>query len=482
MCEFVDAIKRDTGSPRAGLYFLHVALPHTPYVYLPSGKRYAVDLRVLRGRDDGGLWADAMAARQSNQRYLLQLGYTDRALALILSTLKRSGIYDRALVVVTADHGVSFRLGGKRRSPAPENLDDISFVPLFVKLPGQQRGRIDDAPARIVDVLPTIARALGVDVPWQIEGRPLGAARTSSGGIVSVMDPDGARVSASLTTLRAQRARALDAQAASFGTGSFDAVYRIGPHQGLVGRAVSSLRTRVADRETVQLDDAALLRAVDPSAEISPVFVEGTVRGTGPGAVDLAVAVNGRVSAVARSFRQREQVRFSAFVSERSLRAGRNEVTVYRVVRKPSGLALEELGQRAADLALRMRDGRPVVHSPDSRTIHVYPRVIRGDVTVKMSPTGARFSGRASMRVRGIRVGSIAVFVGNRSVYASSVGVLRPHRVLGERRLGPFGFSFELPRALLPEAGASQTVRVFAIRGRLASELSYARSYPWSTR
>ena len=55
----------------------------------------------------------------------------------------RTGLYDRALVVVTADHGVSFRAGQKRRPLSDANLQDIAYVPLFVKLPHQKRGRIE---------------------------------------------------------------------------------------------------------------------------------------------------------------------------------------------------------------------------------------------------------------------------------------------------------------------------------------------------
>ena len=41
-------------------------------------------------------------------------------------------------------------------------------------------------------------------------------------------------------------------------------------------------------------------------------------------------------------------------------------------------------------------------------------------------------------------------------------------------------FRFELPRALLPMEGQDHRVRVFAIRGRVASELAYRGAYPWA--
>ena len=52
-------------------------------------------------------------------------------------------------------------------------MSDIASMPLFVKYPHERTGRIDDRMARTIDVVPTIARALGTRLPWRAEGRPL---------------------------------------------------------------------------------------------------------------------------------------------------------------------------------------------------------------------------------------------------------------------------------------------------------------------
>ena len=57
------------------------------------------------------------------------------------------------LLVVTADHGISFRAGQKRRPLSSANLQDIAYVPLFVKAPGQQRGRVVSGLARTTDII-----------------------------------------------------------------------------------------------------------------------------------------------------------------------------------------------------------------------------------------------------------------------------------------------------------------------------------------
>ena len=60
------------------------------------------------------------------------------------STGRNGDQLDRCLLIVTADHGVSFRAGHSRRLPDAANLSDIASVPLFIKLPGQTEGRVDD--------------------------------------------------------------------------------------------------------------------------------------------------------------------------------------------------------------------------------------------------------------------------------------------------------------------------------------------------
>ena len=98
---------------------------------------------------------------QALQRHMLQVGYTDRLLGRLLSRLETTGLLDRALVVVTADHGASFRPGGYFREVSAENVGDIASVPLFVKYPGQRRGRVDTRHAKTIDIVPTIADVIG---------------------------------------------------------------------------------------------------------------------------------------------------------------------------------------------------------------------------------------------------------------------------------------------------------------------------------
>src|SRR3712207_8878074 len=50
------------------------------------------------------------------QRLLLQSTYTDRLIGQLLDRLRATGLWDRALLVVTADHGTGLDPGTRSRS------------------------------------------------------------------------------------------------------------------------------------------------------------------------------------------------------------------------------------------------------------------------------------------------------------------------------------------------------------------------------
>jgi hypothetical protein len=156
--------------PGRTLHLVHLELPHVPYQYTATGRRYTSSYALpgLTGEQWG---ADPAQVMDGKRRYLEQLRFTDRLLAELLDRLKATGLYERSLLVVCADHGVSFRPNGSRRNVSVRNLGDIAGVPLFIKAPGQTKGRVDQTPARTIDILPTIGDYLGAD--WKLEGRSL---------------------------------------------------------------------------------------------------------------------------------------------------------------------------------------------------------------------------------------------------------------------------------------------------------------------
>jgi hypothetical protein len=60
----------------------------------------------------------------------------------VLDRLLATGVYDRSLVIVTADNGESFGRLGNGHEISPRNAAEIALTPLIVKLPREHSGRI----------------------------------------------------------------------------------------------------------------------------------------------------------------------------------------------------------------------------------------------------------------------------------------------------------------------------------------------------
>ena len=340
---------------RPTLYVHHALLPHEPWIYLPSGRQSRPG-----GKDPVGAinrpngFGDPDLTDHNHLRHLLQVGALDRDVGVLLRRLKRTGVLDEALLVVVADHGYSFEVGAPdRRQVTESNIAQIAPVPFFVKAPGQRRGRVDDRLVRTLDVLPTIADLVGARIPWPHEGRSAYSAATRRRTVVRIPRRDFSRViSISHADLARQRAALRQEWARLLGTGAesrlflgdpWAAAHRIGPHLELIGRSAPTRAPRAEVRAA--LANAGLLRSVPVRGGILPTRVTGVLRGGSNGELrDLAVAANGRIEAVGRSFRLSGQPQewFSLMVPERAIHPGRNRIELFEVV---DGDRLTSLGR-----------------------------------------------------------------------------------------------------------------------------------------
>lgn len=175
--QFLDSVKPREDQPT--LFFLHLMLPHMPWRLHANGEPYNVvfgpkETYPFAATNDEGDWIGAL----TEQRHLLQAQYTDALLGQITKKLKDTGMYDESLVVVVADHGVSFEPGVQARTLNADSLDGIdglAYTPLLIKAPGQIKGTIDDSSMMSVDVLPTVADIIGIDLPFEVQGEAAGS-------------------------------------------------------------------------------------------------------------------------------------------------------------------------------------------------------------------------------------------------------------------------------------------------------------------
>lgn len=164
-----EALRMGQDFSRPTFTYVHTGLPHQPYVFRANGDIRWVpqELRQVKEMTREELL-------QSRVHYREQIIYTDVLFGDFINQLKDLNLYDGALIVVTSDHGISFDPARPGRmisfDPAePERSkklphdDGVARVPLFVKLPGQSEGRINDCPVSISGIKPAMLDALSLD-------------------------------------------------------------------------------------------------------------------------------------------------------------------------------------------------------------------------------------------------------------------------------------------------------------------------------
>jgi arylsulfatase A-like enzyme len=107
------------------------------------------------------------------QCYYGMVRFIDDMVGRILSALAEQGLREDTIVVFCSDHG-DFAGEHQMTCKGGAFYDCLTRVPLIVSWPGElPTGVRDDSMANLVDVVPTIYRLLGWDVPRAMDGEPL---------------------------------------------------------------------------------------------------------------------------------------------------------------------------------------------------------------------------------------------------------------------------------------------------------------------
>jgi hypothetical protein len=308
--------------------FIHFELPHEPFHFLPDGRSYNHSPISDVGNHNAQKWAGGVGGAATTwQRHLIQTGYADTLLRRTIRRLKQVGIWNRALVIVTADHGISFDPSNFRRLAFKGNFGGVANPPLFIKFPGQRKGEVSDSHTRTVDLVPTTAAVIGIEMPYRTDGEPITADGSLDGSgtdTVTLSSGFNREIAEQFDEVLRQRQEVLRRQGRWLGTRT--GLFELGPTPSLLGRRVPR-----AGGGSAQLDPNLDLGSVTlAKGRKVPAFVNGTVAAGRAGAV-LAIAVNGRVAATCRAFRFHGRTRWGAVVPPRSLRRGSNTVGVFLV-------------------------------------------------------------------------------------------------------------------------------------------------------
>ncbi|MCY4598985.1 MAG: sulfatase-like hydrolase/transferase [Acidobacteria bacterium] len=340
VAEFIASIGAGTAREEAALFFLHTLLPHHPWIHLRSGQRFTLQ------RGDVGLrnerWVDdEWAAAIRYQRHLLQVQHVDTIVGQLTTRLRETGLYDDALLVITADHGASLRPGFPFLQATEASFADVAAVPLFIKRPGQRTGATVDAGVETIDILPTLAAELGARLPWAPDG-------------ANVLDPAwSGRPARTLLAGGATRRMAGPAdlrgavmERVTHKLELFDAGDPLNPpvpdgRRDLIGRPAADFPAATAADIAVTVDAPELWGAVDPESDCAPAHATGTAGGPdGAPPPLLAIALNGVVAAVTRPYPFRaygSDAAWEAIVDPGLLRPGANTLEVFAVEDRADG-------------------------------------------------------------------------------------------------------------------------------------------------
>ncbi|MFA9564839.1 MAG: sulfatase-like hydrolase/transferase, partial [Acidimicrobiales bacterium] len=320
------------GSARTSMHYAHVVAPHIPWQVNPSGTRYdrpeALSTSVT-GVENGFWLDDPRMATQGYQRHLMQLGFVDLLLGLMIDELERTGMWDESVIVVLADHGGSFDPGDHRRWTTPTNLDELYRVPFFIHEPGQDDGEIHDERAYLYDIPPTVVDLLDIETDWAFDGQSL---------LADDVPPDRPHEFDHFTAHEAPLesdledlfAEAEETRQYLPDQTSWPGVAVTRPYADRIGQLLSDLDPIADDRLVATIDQAAQAAAIDLSTGVVPTVLTGRItlpeELAGP---DVLVSVNGTVAGAGFTVRDAGDVfTFSALVPEAVYNLGSNDVQI----------------------------------------------------------------------------------------------------------------------------------------------------------
>ncbi len=108
-----------------------------------------------------------------------EIAWVDEHIAKLLANLEASGLDERTIVILTADHGDEFfEHGGKGHSHTLYH--ELVHVPLIIRGPGIAQGKRVMTPVELIDVMPTILDLVKSGAPEGLQGRSLAEALTGA--------------------------------------------------------------------------------------------------------------------------------------------------------------------------------------------------------------------------------------------------------------------------------------------------------------
>jgi arylsulfatase A-like enzyme len=192
----------DCGRDRTRPFFLYLSLdyPHVP-LFVPPGFEALyqqeqfpdtpppapIPAGHVAGHRFEQIWPRLTPEqrRKAWLRYAALCTYIDHCFGQVIEKLRAAGELENTLIVFTSDHGDM--MGDRGRVTKYSLYEGSVRVPLILAGAGVSRtGEVDERPAELVDVMPTLLAAAGAEIPEALPGMNLLAADARSGSFAEM--------------------------------------------------------------------------------------------------------------------------------------------------------------------------------------------------------------------------------------------------------------------------------------------------------
>jgi iduronate 2-sulfatase len=108
-------------------------------------------------------------AKELIHGYYACVSYVDAQIGLVLDELKRLELEDDTIVVLWGDHG--WNLGDHKLWSKHVTFETALRTPLIIKVPGKTKGQKTEAITEYIDVYPSLAELVGLEIPSTVDGK-----------------------------------------------------------------------------------------------------------------------------------------------------------------------------------------------------------------------------------------------------------------------------------------------------------------------
>lgn len=461
---FLDGITSENST----LDFIHIVIPHGDWTYLPDGRSYE-NHRIIRALP----WKTQATADGVYHRYLMQVGYVDKMLGDLVSRLKKSGKYDDALMIIVADHGFGFQQGMTGRDISKEPA--VLHIPLFVKYPRQKEGVINEKYVYNIDVVPTIADVLNVDLPWSVDGESLLDETPRKEPTIKMKWNDGNEYQ--FTQDQIINLNAVPDRIAKFGDREpLDELSIKGAYSSLIGLSTSEFDgflTASPIKSSIHID-AEDFSNISLSDDYLPAMLYGTIQLVGKytGPLSIAVVLNGKISAVVPVTGVDLVRDYAVLLPPADFKNGKNEIEAFLVSSDDGKYPILSSIELPNSYSLSMWNGQETLVDSTNNRIQIEKIDRPGYFSISDRGENNVFTGWAADIKKGQPADSVVAFQDTRFLGATQTGQPSPGLAdtLNKKTLESSRFRLSIRKSTLHEN--LENIRLFGIYpGGFAAEL-----------